>query len=298
MLKIVENFSDYLLKELGFTKFSVESYAKDLSLFFEFTNEDIFSFNQLSLENFIVYSVREKKVSSRTIARYQVVFRKFADYLLLKKKIKENPTLSFITPKFDKKLPHFFKEEDLQKVLFLKDDYDNYIEFRDRIIVELFYSSGLRLSELVELKRESFDFTTKTIRIIGKGNKERIVPIASSVIDILIKYFKFTQLNIKGANLSLGIFYNRFNKKLSRRGVQLSVDRFFEKNSDLAQKHPHMLRHSFATHLVNNGADIRTVSEMLGHSSLSTTQMYTHMNFKQLINTYKKAHPLGDKLSN
>ena len=300
MQQYLIQFSDYLQKELGFTKTSVASYNTDLQLFINYLEEkgnevSVSAFSFDNLQSFIVFSVRQKALSSRTIARYQVVFRKFADYLLLKNVIKENPTIEFVSPKFDKKIPDFFKEEDLATLFDDILSYDNYIDFRDRVIVELFYTTGLRLSELSELTIGNFEFGQLTIRVLGKGKKERIVPFSRKTAEVVKKYFQFTTAHVLNSDITKSIFYNKNGGKLSKRGVQLSVDRFFNKNSSLAKKHPHMLRHSYATHLVNNGADIRTVSEMLGHSSLSTTQMYTHMNYKQLVETYKSSHPLGDK---
>ncbi len=296
----LQEFLNYLKKEVGFTENSVNSYEQDLLQFIDYLNKEekpieVKSFSKENLQQFFVFSVKEKRISTRTMARYQVVFRKFADYLILKKLITENPTAEFVTPKFEKKLPSFFNEEDLVSLFDDNIEYDNYMDFRDRVIVELFYSCGIRLSELADLTINSFDFIKATVTVIGKGRKQRIVPVSKKTIEILKRYFNFTQNRGVATNFDTAIFFNKFNKKLSKRGIQLSVDRFFDKTSSLAEVHPHMLRHSFATHLVNNGADIRTVSEMLGHTSLSTTQMYTHLNFKKLIGIYKQSHPLGDK---
>jgi integrase/recombinase XerC len=230
--------------------------------------------------------------SRKTIARRISSLRSFYKYLLREKKIESNPFKLISLPKQEKRLPEFFYENDMD-VLFDSLQKDNSpMGQRDRSIFELLYATGMRVSECKELRISSIDFHFEVIRVFGKGRKERIIPFGELAKRSLTMYVEHGRKELLGDQSDHGyIFVNQRGLPLSDRGIRLILDKIFDRTSLQGHMYPHKIRHSFATHLLNNNADLRTVQEILGHSFLSSTQIYTHVTNDHLRKTYMKHHP-------
>jgi len=224
----------------------------------------------------------EKGLSKRTIARKIACLRSFYKFLSIRGKIERNPIEIISSPRLPQRLPHFLQTEEVERLIdATKNDK---FSLRDRAIIELLYSSGLRVSELAGLNIEDIDFEIGTVRCFGKGKKERITPVGSLAGEALEAYLR------EGRRESSVLFLNRFGKRITTRGVWMILEKV-RKKAGLSHLSPHTLRHSVATHLLERGADIRSVQEFLGHKRLSTTQIYTHLTTKRLKEVYDKAHP-------
>ena len=230
---------------------------------------------------------RSKQYTRKSISRKISVLKSFYKYLYKKKYIFKNYSSSLIFPKQVKKLPSFLSEKELEKLLGEK--YISEVSILDKAIIELFYSTGIRLSELINLRVDNVNFPNRTIKVFGKGSKERIVPFGKEAEKAVRNYMSIRE--ICDLNKSEYLFISSAGKKL----YPMKVNRLIRKNlslvTDIKKKSPHILRHSFATHLLDNGADIRAVKELLGHESLSTTQVYTHITPERLKKAYKQSHP-------
>ena len=301
----LNEFLEYLGVTKNYSPHTVTSYENDLKQFSEYisdsfrdsdkcTDADIYDLNKLDLPFLKSYIANladpfahKIKYTKKSISRKISVLKSFYKYLYKKKYIKKNYSSALIFPKLEKKLPSFLSEKELGKLLGEK--FISEMSVLDRAIIELFYSTGIRLSELIDLKTDKIDFKSKTIKVFGKGSKERIVPFGKEAEKALINYLNIR--DICDVNNSDYLFLNEAGKKL----YPMKVNRMIKKNlslvTDLKKKSPHVLRHSFATHLLDNGADIRAVKELLGHESLSTTQVYTHITPERLKKAYKQSHP-------
>lgn len=292
-------FVDYIKKERGFSVNTVEAYGRDLDRFINHLGADVNveDLNRDVLRNYFTYCITDKKekVKPSTIARYQVALRTFCKYLLSIEVIEKDFSYALATPKKISRLPSYYNESDMETALDSKNiqDGNDYFGFRDILILDIFYSCGLRLSELASLELKDIDINSCLLRVKGKGNKERVVPIAEKTLKMFQDYLKvLREIKTEKCQENNALFLNKNCKPLSKRGIQLIVEKNMRMVSARKTNHPHMLRHSYATHLINNGADIRVVKELLGHSSLSTTQIYTHLNYKKLIEIYHNCHPM------
>jgi tyrosine recombinase XerC len=231
--------------------------------------------------------LKEKSLGSRSVGRRLSALRSFFKFLSREGYLKANPILALSSPKLDKHLPQFLTEEETAKLIesaFPVTDKDE-LGLRNRAILETFYSSGLRISELVGLRMEDVDFISGIIKVFGKGKKERMVPIGEAAIGAIRRYLE------RRKHKSESIFLNKFGARITTRGVRDVVGKYIIASGTKHGVSPHTLRHSFATHLLNRGADLRTVQELLGHANLSTTQIYTHLTTDKLKSVYDKAHP-------
>jgi site-specific recombinase XerD len=213
--------------------------------------------------------------------------RSFFRFLTRENLIKTNPILMLSSPKLEKPLPSFMTEDEVSKLIeavFLRNDIDEFA-LRDRAILEVFYSSGLRISELVALDLNAVDFISGIIKVMGKGKKERVVPVGDIALKAVRNYLKARKKDNEA------VFLNKNGKRITTRGVRGIVGKYLKSVGLLRGISAHTLRHSFATHLLNRGADLRTVQELLGHANLSTTQIYTHLTTEKLKSVYDKAHP-------
>ena len=225
--------------------------------------------------------------STKSISRKISTVKAFFKYLKRKKYIDKNPASALIFPKQKRKIPYFFSQNEITKLL----DDRNFIDLKilDKAVIELFYSTGMRLSELINLKINDVNFDNKTVKVTGKGNKIRIIPFGKKAETALNNYFQIRDIcNIKKSDF---LFLNKKGNKLYPMNVYRLITQNLSKVSESKKKSPHILRHSFATHLLDNGADIRAVKDLLGHESLSTTQLYTHITPEKLKKIYKQAHP-------
>jgi integrase/recombinase XerC len=236
--------------------------------------------------------LNEKQYSKATIARKLATLRSFYKFLVKIHRLASNPLVAIRTPKQDKKLPRFLEYQEVKRLLETP-PIDNWLGARDRAILETLYSTGIRVSELVALNMDDIDFLGEVVHIRGKGKKERITPISSSALQVIQHYIEFRNKRAQSnSNFdSKVLFVNKHGRRLSTRSVRRKMDKYLKMAGLDPSISPHTLRHSFATHMLNNGADLRSVQELLGHQSLSTTQVYTHLTTSKLKEVYETAHP-------
>lgn len=236
--------------------------------------------------------LNESQYSKATIARKLATLRSFYKFLVKRNQIGSNPVTVIRTPKQEKKLPRFLEYEEVKRLLDAP-PLDNWLGARDRAILEVLYSTGMRVSELVGLNMEDIDFLGEVVHVRGKGKKERITPIGAAALQAIQHYMEFRNRRAQSSGNfdSKVLFVNKHGRRLSTRSVRRKMDKYLKMAGLDPSVSPHTLRHSFATHMLNNGADLRSVQELLGHQSLSTTQIYTHLTTKKLKEVYESAHP-------
>lgn len=291
-------FLDYLLLEKKYSKLTIHAYQKDIVEFsgfigLEYGNSSIDTVNYSQIRSWIV-SLVEKGISNRSINRKVSALNSYYKFLLKTENIQINPLAKHKALKTSKKIQVPFSETEIATVL---DDinYDNDFEgVRNKLIIELFYSTGIRRMELIELKLKDIDFSNKTLKVLGKRNKERYVPLLNMVMESLNVYLGFrNQLeNITDKEV---LFLTKNGVKIYETLVYRIINEYFSLASSKVKKSPHILRHSFATHLLNQGADLNAVKELLGHSSLAATQVYTHNSIAELKKVYLNTHPRSKK---
>lgn len=292
----IKRFKKFLQVEKGLSQNSIYSYTYDLKKFSEFLsskNKNIMDANQDDIQQFLKFEKISKNNSSRTLARSLAAIRQFYNFLSdnLEGSI-QNPTEKIETPQVEKSLPDFLTVNELDKLFNSISEEESY-ELRDKTIFELLYSSGLRISEAIDLKLSDIDFENSFIQVIGKGDKERLVPAGKEALRLLSKYIKDSRTVILGARESEFLFVSKKGSQLNRKSVWRLLKNYVTRTEIQKNITPHTLRHSFATHLIENGADLRSVQELLGHMDISTTQVYTHMARKKLQEIHKNFHPKG-----
>lgn len=291
----LEGIIDAFLKNLQLQNYSpktIEGYRIDLKQFLAFlkkTNSPIYLVDRTVSREFI-YHLEAKKFGRRSISRKISTLRAFYNYLSKEGKVKGNPFKLISTPKLPKRLPNFLTEDEANKILSLFIN-DSPLSLRDRAILELLYSSGVRVSEVVNINTNDLDLNDGEIAILGKGNKERIVLIGSFAISSLKKYIQDGRLKLLKDKENKALFLNKFGGRVTRRSIERMIKKVCHKLEIKKKITPHTFRHSFATHLLDRGADLRVVQELLGHSSLATTQLYTHITAERLKKAYKESHP-------
>lgn len=291
-------FKDLFLKYLQFEKrFSVntlKSYENDLNQFamfidLGFNNSDIHFIDEKLIRAWVV-NMMERDFSALSINRKLSTLKTFFKFLLREGHVKSNPMDKVISPKTSKSLPYFVEEKHINGLL---DDFsfgEDFKGMRNKTIIEMFYNTGIRLSELIGLKANSIDLHNGTIKVLGKRNKERIVPIHASFQNSIKKYILLK--NKEFSNLDHQFFFiTDKGNKLYEKFVYRIVNKYLNLVTTIEKKSPHILRHTFATHLLNRGADLNSIKELLGHANLSATQIYTHNTFEKLKTIYKQAHP-------
>ena len=293
MAKIYEPLNDFYLflkKERNFSNNTIKSYMADLYKFKKFLNDDNFDINKISRKQIRAFlsSEFDKKFSDRTIARRLASIKSYFKFLVKSEQIYSNPSENIRSPKIARSLPNFIDQKIID-LLMDSPDENTAIGLRDKAMLELFYSTGMRLSELVSLNHGSVDYKNNLIRLFGKGSKERLVPFGNRAKLYLNKY----TISRKNKDFNKPLFITKREKRISKRTVQRRISMYIKLVADGNQLGPHILRHSFATHLIENGAGIRTVKDLLGHSNLSSTQVYTHIQPEKIKQTYKQAHPRG-----
>ncbi len=290
-------FVRYLHVERRSSQNTIDAYEKDLLHYhaylverFKIENPDFRYFSKLSIRGFLG-QLTTAKYSARSLARKLAALRSFAKYLIRENVIDANPTLNIATPKFAKKLPKYLSRQEVKALLQLPDT-STCEGLRDFLILELFYATGIRVSELAGLKLEHIRFDESVFRITGKGKKTRLVPMGERIAHDLNAFLKMRQHQENASQEFSDYIFVRKNKQPFTRGqVAAIVQKYIKKVADKEKAHPHALRHTFATHLLNAGADLMSVKELLGHANLSTTQVYTHVSAEHLKKIYKKAHP-------
>jgi len=285
----IERFLNYLEIERNYSGLTVKHYGKDLHEFDAFlqadgTVSDLKELAYITLRKYLIV-LNEKGLSKASICRKISTLKSFFKFLMREKYLKVNPAASLIYPKREKKLPEFLTEEEVAIILDTAFDTAGEASIRDRSIMELFYGSGIRISELTGLNIEDVDFFSAVVVVRGKGKKERLVPLGSKAQSALREYLEKEQRK-EGP-----VFFSRKQSRITDRAVRNIVKKYIKKVACLKKVSPHTFRHSFATHLLNRGADLRTVQELLGHASISTTQVYTHLTTDRLKTIYAQAHP-------
>ena len=289
-----DSFSRFLQFEKRYSAHTVEGYLRDLAQFNTFLAEsyaqnDISQASHLHIRSWLV-SLMEQKITPRTVHRKVSSLKSFYKFLLRKQIIVKNPTAKVITPKLSKRLPEFLVEKETENLLHQPVDGNDFTSVRNRLVLTLFYSTGMRVSELTNLSETDVNFYQKQVKVLGKGNKERIVPLQEEVLETMRHYLSMRNL-LPESSATKALFLTENGKPLYPRAVQRMVKSKLNEVTTLNKKSPHTLRHTFATHLLNRGADINAIKELLGHANLSATQVYTHNSIEKLKNIYKKAHP-------
>ena len=294
-VQAIKRFKRFLQVEKGLSDNSIYSYTYDLKKLSEFLstkNKDMLNATQEDIKQFLKFEKTKKKNSERTLARSLAAIRQFYNFISDNFDEIDNPTDKIESPHIKKTLPDFLTVKEVDRLFNLISESDIY-ELRDKTIFELLYSCGLRISEAIELTQSSINFENSYIRITGKGNKERIVPVGDEAIRLLKKYINESRQQILGSRESEYLFISKKGSKLNRKSVWRLLKNYVIRTKIKKNITPHTLRHSFATHLIENGADLRSVQELLGHMDISTTQVYTHLAKNKLQEIHKKYHPKG-----
>lgn len=296
MKKHIKRYLLHLTFERNFSENTVKAYEIDLIQFNTFLEEQLGTeqvrpkdIDRLAVRHFLAWLQREG-LTKRTIARKLACIRSFLKYLCRERVIDHNPAVHLAIPKVDRRLPSFLDVCQAAEAMELPQREDVF-GLRDAAILEVFYSAGLRLSELVGLNVSSIDPVGEVVKVTGKGRKQRIVPLGRKALEALRPYMERRKELLRGKGDVEALFLNRSAGRLSERSVQKIVQRYLRLVSQAQQVSPHVLRHTFATHMLDAGADLKAVKELLGHVSLSTTQVYTHVSLDRLKKVYDRAHP-------
>lgn len=288
----IERFLEYLKYQKKFSPHTIISYANDLRQF-AFFLQQTFEINQVGqithhmIRSWVV-ELLDTSISARSVNRKLSSLKSFYRFLLREQLVHANPTLKLQAPKSGKKLPVFVEEKNMEKLSDNELFGENFAGVRDKLIIELLYCTGIRLSELIGLRESDIDFNRKTIKVLGKRNKERIVPMVAELENSISRYLQ------QKASVAAGVEWllvTDKGEKLYPRLVYTKVKHFLSCVTTVDKRSPHVLRHTFATHLLNHGADLNAIKELLGHANLSATQVYTHNSVERLKNVHKQAHP-------
>lgn len=297
MLK--DKFIDYLTFERRYSPHTLIAYKTDLDEFEKFIAEnfDLYELAAASHTQIRTWLVKlfEDKLNARSVNRKISTLKSFYRYCLQQKIIDKNPMLKVVAPSHAKTLPHFFTTAEIEKLLNSFDKQQNFEATRNQLIIKMLYATGMRRAELIGLQINNLDFSNATIQVHGKGGKDRIIPIATQLIDDIKQYLyskeQYFLKNSKTANIDTHVFVSTSGKPMYAKQVYNIVHAMLEQISLKGKLSPHVLRHTFATHMLDNGADLNAIKEMLGHASLASTQVYTHNTIEKLKKIYKQAHP-------
>ena len=288
----IKDFLEYLKFEKRYSKHTITSYSNDLLKFHNYL-EDYYegvifhSIKSLHLRSYMVFLL-EKKMAKSTVARKISAVKSLFKFLLKQQIVDSSPANLIETPKLDKKLPSFLKEDEIINLLNVIEFEDSFFGLRDKLLITLFYQTGVRLSEIIELKED--DVRLDDIKVLGKRNKERIIPLSGKVKNLITEYRKIKHLEFPNAKY---FFIGDKGNKMYEKFVYRKVNYYLSMVSSKQKRSPHILRHTFATHMLNNGADLNAIKELLGHENLSATQVYTHNSFEKLKSIHKQSHPRG-----
>lgn len=285
----INDFIDYLLIDKKYSNNTISSYEKDINKFFVFLKDKkLNEINYNDVNNYLKYLYKEK-INDRSIAHNISSLRSFYKYLLIEKIVKESPLELVELPKLSKKLPKVLNEEDITKILNLR-LHDHY-SYRNKAIIEIMYATGLRVSEVINIKMSDLDINNAIVRTIGKGSKERIIPLGDYALEAIKMYINEYRSKFIKKSYSEYLFLNSRGSKLTRQALFKILKKIAKETNVNKDFSPHTLRHSFASHLLSYGADLRSIQELLGHSDISTTQIYTHLSNKKLKENYDNFHP-------
>ena len=293
-MDLLAEYLKFLNFERGLSPLTRENYARDIKQLINLSDKTALdSLQNTHIRRFIA-SLHGKGLGGKSIARMLSSWRGFFDYLVQRHGFSSNPVIGLRAPKSAKTLPQALSIEQAVKFVDIRDD--DILSIRDHAILELFYSSGLRLSELVNLNIDQLDFSEGTVTVTGKGNKTRIVPLGSHAIQAIQDWFKKRSNLLTNHPAEKAVFIGLQGRRISARNIQYRLKEWSIKQGINSSVHPHMLRHSFATHVLQSSGDLRAVQEMLGHANISTTQVYTHLDYQHLTKVYDQAHPRAKKV--
>jgi integrase/recombinase XerC len=292
---MTDRFLDYIAYEKRYSQNTLNAYRSDLDQFNVFISEQ-YNLDNISgadhqvIRSWIV-SMMENGHTSRTVNRKITTLKSYFRFLVKEGLISENPMSRVIAPKTSQRLPAFVEQESMDTLFNNIDFGEGYPAERDRMIMELFYSTGMRLSELIGLKDEDIDLVKYSVKVTGKRNKQRIIPFSKNLATLLDGYMEAKRKAFTGGTQESFLFYTNKGEKLYPRMVQRIVHHYLDQVTTISKRSPHVIRHTFATHMLNNGADLNAIKEILGHANLAATQVYTHNTIEKLKSIYKQAHP-------
>ena len=288
----IQSFLDYLRFEKRYSQHTLISYQNDLEQFFSFLYSQ---FNEVSINQITATYIRSwlaelksENISAKSINRKISTLKSFFRFIMRQGLIKQTPMTTVVSPKISKRLPAFVEEKNTDTLFTYVEFSDDWKGKTERLILALFYNTGMRVSELINLKEKQVDENYSQLKVLGKGNKERIIPVSKELLKALKDYVAQKPAKLEGV---AEVFVNEKGKPLYSKYVYNTVKKYLSAVTTIEKKSPHILRHTFATHLMNNGADLNAVKELLGHSSLAATQVYTHNTIEKLKDIHKKAHP-------
>lgn len=288
----VRRYINSVWLEKGLSEATCEAYQRDLTQFVEWSDCGLLSSRESNILDFLAYK-QEQGCSARSSARILSTFRGFFKYAIERGEIHYNPCAKIQNPKIGRSLPDVLTEQDVEDLLHAPDVDKNAVEFRDRVMLEVLYATGLRVSEIVSLTIMSVNLRQNVIRVMGKGSKERIVPLGEYALMWLERYIREARANLINGHRCSALFPSNRGQRMCRQTFWHAIKRYADRAGITKPLSPHTLRHAFATHLLNHGADLRTVQLMLGHANLSTTQIYTHVATQRLKELHAQHHPRG-----
>ena len=292
MRRELSEFLDYLRYERNASAHTISSYRRDLTQFGDYIKEMGGSFRKvdnLQIRGFLA-RLHERRLKKSTTARKLAAVRSFFQFGVKKGWIADNPAKAVATPRQEKRVPSFLSEEEMTHLLEVPPSKKP-LDLRDKAILELLYASGIRVSELVGISLEDVNVGERLVRVRGKGKKERLVPFGRMAGERLAEYIRVRASLVQDRVGEKGLFVNYKGRRITPRSVERMVDKYIHRTAVKRKISPHSLRHSFATHLLSRGADLRVIQELLGHESLATTQKYTHLDLGRLMDVYRKSHP-------
>ena len=296
MEHLIEEFKKYLKYQKNYSDYTISNYIKDITEYNSFLVGNKFKYNNVDYDDCIKYLnfLNDKKLSKSTVSRKLSSLRTFYKYLVLNNKVDNNPFILVTSPKKEKRIPKFINYNNIEEIFNIP-DLNTKQGQREKIILEILYSSGVRVSELVNIKLKDIDFNNKSIFIFGKGKKERIVSFGDYAKDMLNMYINDGRKKLLGSIESDYLIVGDKKESLTTRRVEQIIDDIIKRTSIKLNITPHMFRHTFATHLLDNGCDLLAVQELLGHESLSSTEIYTHVSNEHLREVFLKCHPRNIK---
>jgi len=290
-----DRFLDYIAYEKRYSQHTINAYRSDLDQFFTFLDNqynlaDIYKVDHQVVRSWVV-SLMESGISSRSVNRKITTLKSYFKFLVKEGIVQENPMSRVISPKTSQRLPVFVEQDSMNKLFDDVNFGEGYPASRDRLIMELFYATGMRLSELLNLKDNDIDLFKNILKVTGKRNKQRIIPFTKNLVGIFSNYLEMKRKAFPGDEQETYLFLTNKGEKLYPKMVYRIVHHYLDQVTTISKRSPHVIRHTFATHMLNNGADLNAIKEILGHANLAATQVYTHNTIEKLKSIYKQAHP-------
>ena len=290
-----DSFLEYLAAERNYSSATIESYAKDLSMFQEFLEEQNPNASWTAVEaedvrEWVIYLMDEQKMAASSVNRRLSAMRSFYKYLRRVGRVSINPMEKVVAPKKKRPLPYYVRESEMDRLLELTAEDRSFKGIRDRLVLMMFYETGIRRAELLGMTDASVDLVTKQIKVTGKRNKQRIIPFGEE-LESEIKAYQMAREETLGQRTFPALFVTEKGTAMNEKQVSKIVKENLSKVTTIKKRSPHVLRHSFATAMLNNKADLTSIQKLLGHESVSTTEIYTHVSFEELKSEYKNAHP-------